>query len=402
MGDTSLYELLGVGKNATSAEIKKNYRKLAKEFHPDKNPEEGDRFKEISFAYEVLSDPEKRETYDQHGLKGLQEGADSGADDILSHFFGGFGGREREKRIQEIVIKIPVTLEDLYNGNKSVPTEYNRMQLCAKCEGRGGAAGCTEKCRTCDGKGSQVVIQPIAVNILGQVRRPCASCRGRGIIVSDKDLCGECKGVRILDQKNTIEVHIEKGMHHMQKILFRSEGNQTVDGNRGDVVALLIQEDHEVFERRNNDLVIRNVKINLAQSLCGLEYVFKHLDGRDIVVRSQPGQVIKTDDVKGIIGEGMPIYKNPFEKGNLYIEFVVKFPPNNFATPEQMQKLEQILPPRTPFVMPTGEQVEEVSLTEVEPRPNQFNSGTGTYYDADFDDDFRGGGGGPGVSCHTQ
>lgn len=233
--------------------------------------------------------------------------------------------------------------------------------------------------------------------------RTCNACSGRGIIVNDKDLCQDCKGTRIFEQKNTLQVHVEKGMQHMQKIVFRGEGNQNVNGDRGDVIAILIQEEHDVFERRHDDLVIRNVEINLTQALCGLEYVFKHLDGRDIVVKTLPGQVIKMGDVKGVVGEGMPLYKNPFSKGNLYIEFVIQYPPNNFATVEQMKQLESVLPPREPFIMPTGENVEEVDMVEIEPRSDSYGGSGGNYYDADYDDDFHGSAGGhTGVQCHTQ
>lgn len=207
-----------------------------------------------------------------------------------------------------------------------------------------------------------------------------------------------------MDRKHTVEVHVEKGMQHMQKIMFHGEGNQNSKGQKGDVIVLLIQREHPVFERRGDDLVIRKVEISLAQALCGIEYVFKHLDDRDIVVRNKKGEVIKSGDVKGIVGEGMPIHKNPFEKGNLYIEFVVQFPTNNFASKEQMQKLESLLPARTPFVMPIGEQVEEVDMIDLEPRSSSDSYGggsSGNYYDADYDDDSHHGHG-PSVQCQTQ
>lgn len=407
MSDTALYELLGVTQNASDAEIKKNYRKLAKEYHPDKNPEAGDKFKEISFAYEVLSDAEKRKTYDRYGLKGLQEGADSGADDIFMHLFDSFHGTRgnRERRIREIVIKLPVTLEDLYNGNKTYPVEYTRTRFCVKCDGVGGASGKVKICQRCDGQGMHTVIEPIRANILGQVNRPCVLCNGRGIIVaSEEDICTECKGARLVEQKKTVEVHIEKGMQDMQKVMFRSEGNQNSTGDCGDVIVVLILQPHEVFERVRNDLFMKNIEITLTQALCGLEYTFKHLDGRDLVVRNKPETVLKSENLKCITGEGMPVHKNPFEKGNLIIQFVVKFPDNNFASEEQMKVLETLLPPKTPFTMPTGENVEEVDLVELEPRADGYNgpgsSTEGIFFEAD-EDDFHGGGG-AGVQCHTQ
>ncbi|XP_055380650.1 dnaJ homolog subfamily A member 2 [Condylostylus longicornis] len=404
MADNSLYGLLGVSPNAPEAEIRKNYRKLAKEYHPDKNPGAGDKFKEISFAYEVLSDPEKRKTYDRYGLKGLQEGADTGAEDMFMHLFdtlhGCRGGRER--RVREIVIKLPVTLEDLYNGNKTYPADYSRRRFCEKCNGAGGT-GSIEQCRNCEGKGMVVVIEPIGANILGQVNRSCIACNGRGIIVSsEEDICVECKGTRFVDQKNSLEIHIEKGMQDMHKIMFRSEGNQSSSGECGDVIVILILQPHKYFERVRNDLFMKNVEISLTHSLCGLEYVFKHLDGRDIVVRNKLGCVIKCDELKTIVGEGMPLHTNPFEKGDLIIQFNVKFPENKFGSQEQMEKLELLLPPRTPFTMPNGENVEEVEMVNLEPRNDGYSSSAsaGLFYepeDSDFDE-----GGGAGVQCHAQ
>lgn len=145
-----------------------NYRKLAKEFHPDKNPEAGDKFKEISFAYEVLSDKEKRSTYDRYGLKGIQEGG--GLDDdmfsnIFGGFFPGFGGfgggnsaRRGPPKCEHTVQKITVTLEDLYNGGLKAPVTYKQTLICDKCEGRGGK-GAAIRCRACNGSGVRVSSQ---------------------------------------------------------------------------------------------------------------------------------------------------------------------------------------------------------------------------------------------------
>lgn len=144
-----------------------NYRKLAKEFHPDKNPEAGDKFKEISFAYEVLSDPEKRATYDRYGLKGLQDGGDAGAEDFFGRMFGGFFGgmggmggmgSQAARKPSPEVQQQPVTLEQLYNGNVSIPVEVKRLQkICKTCDGRGGKAGAAKKCSTCQGSGTKVI-----------------------------------------------------------------------------------------------------------------------------------------------------------------------------------------------------------------------------------------------------
>lgn len=142
-----------------------NYRKLAKEFHPDKNPDAGDKFKDISFAYEVLSDPEKRATYDRYGLKGLQDGGDSAAEDFFGRMFGGFGGMfggmgghsSAPRKPSPEVVQQAVTLEELYNGNVTIPVEVKRLQkICKSCDGRGGKSGTAKKCTTCSGTGTKV------------------------------------------------------------------------------------------------------------------------------------------------------------------------------------------------------------------------------------------------------
>ncbi|XP_055916231.1 dnaJ homolog subfamily A member 2 [Eupeodes corollae] len=353
--DVSLYDLLEVGKNATDAEIKKNYRRLAKEFHPDKNPEAGDKFKEISFAYEVLSDPEKRQIYDRYGIKGLQEGASSSGMDTESLFarFFSFGSTN------DLQIALPVTLEELYNGNPSKTLEYTRMEVCTDCSGTGGDTSKEKPCADCGGLGYRTTMGII-------VSGRCDVCHGRGKFLEEEFQCKECSGKGLIEKDTSIEVAIEKGMQHAEKIPFRSEGHQSLKGDRGHLIVILQQEQHEIFQRKLNDLLMPNVQISLVQALCGLEYSFTHMDGRELVFRTEPGQVIKPSSMKLIKGEGMPKKNNPFERGDLMISFLVEMPPDYFADEEVMKKIEELLPPRIPFVMPEGEYVQEVFLEEVQ------------------------------------
>ncbi|KAG4073720.1 hypothetical protein HA402_000944 [Bradysia odoriphaga] len=389
MADNKLYEVLGVTPKSSDSEIKKAYRKLAKEFHPDKNPEAGDKFKEISFAYEVLSDPEKKQTYDRYGLKGLQEGMESGGGhDVFSRFFGGFfggmggmGGRGRQQA-EDKILQQAVTLEDLYNGGKEIPIEFKRIVLCTKCEGRGGKSGTAKRCHTCQGTGTKVTLQHVHIGIARQIHSKCGDCKGKGEAYSERDTCGDCRGYGTKEEMKVLQVHIDKGMQHMQKILYRDEGNQTPDCDKGNVIVVLACRPHETFHRNGSNLIVRH-NISLTEALCGFQLPIKHLDGRNLLLSSAPGDVIKSDTVKALIGEGMPIYKNPFEKGNLYIEFVIDFPPNNFATEEQMQMLEKLLPPRPPFVQPIGDDVEEVNLHPYDPHTSQSSSHRGEAYDSD-------------------
>lgn len=180
----------------------------------------------------------------------------------------------------------------------------------------------------------------------------------------------------------------------MLKIPFTSEGNQAAHGNRGDLVVVLIQAEHHLFQRRGNDLIIRNIHINLTQALCGLEYCFKHLDGRNICISTKPGEVVRHGELKVIRGEGMPLRNNPFDRGDLLVPFVVDFPDSGFASQEQLQLLETLLPPREPFNMPSN--AEEVQLSEFQPRDE--NDRRGAQGGLDDDDEYDGS---PVVQCQT-
>ncbi|KPJ11761.1 DnaJ-like subfamily A member 2 [Papilio machaon] len=404
MADSKLYDILGVSRNASESEIKRNYHKLAKEFHPDKNPAAGDRFKEISFAYEVLSDPAKRKTYDKFGLKGLQEGGQGGGlstDDLLGHIFGdmfGMGGGSRGRgraRGEDTIHPLKVTLEDMYVG-KTAKLQLSKNVICGPCKGVGGKPGAVVSCRDCHGQGIKVTYQQIAPNMTRQYQSRCPTCLGHGETISDKDKCPKCKGKKVLNEIKILEVHVEKGMKEGQKIFFRGEGDQQPDVQPGDVIIILQQKPHDVFQRTGDDLIMKH-DITLTEALCGFQFVVQHLDGRELLIRHPPGVVIKPGDLKGIQGEGMPQYKNPFEKGNLYVKFNIVFPENNFGTEEQLQKIESILPPRPAFVMPTGEDVEEVNMMEY--TASERSRGREEAYASDDEETMHGG---PGMQCAHQ
>ncbi|XP_047109488.1 dnaJ homolog subfamily A member 2-like [Schistocerca piceifrons] len=411
MADSKLYDLLGVSRNASEVEIKKAYRKLAKEFHPDKNPEAGDKFKEISFAYEVLSDPKKRSTYDRVGLKGMQEGAHEGhgfsSDDLFSQIFGGglFGmgmgpgmrGRRRH-RGEDTIHTLKVSLEDLYNG-KTSKLQLSKNVICTTCGGKGGRAGTTHTCRTCAGCGFKVTYRQLGPGMTQQLQSRCPTCSGEGEVIHEKDRCVACRGKKVVNETKILEVHVDKGMKESQKIYFRGEGDQQPDVEPGDVIIVLQQKPHDKFQRTGDDLVITHA-LSLTEALCGFEMTLKHLDGRDLVIKHPPGQVIKAGDVKGIENEGMPQYRNPFERGNLYIKFDVLFPSNNFANEVTLKELEKLLPPRPTFHIPQGEHVEEVDLNEYD--PNDRSSGGSGRQEAYASDDDEYGPGSGGIQCAHQ
>ncbi|XP_073822524.1 dnaJ homolog [Musca autumnalis] len=400
MDNLDLYEILGVTKDSSDAEIKKNYRKLAKEFHPDKNPDAGDKFKEISFAYEVLSDPEKRKIYDRYGIKGLQEGADGFSDGnaFFAQWFPftamGGHGREARGKAAQIVIRLEVTLEEMYNGNVAKTVEYKRTSFCSQCNGEGGPKECQEMCCHCNGRGRTESYLFLGVTTGETI---CTACHGHGTIIPEAMRCTTCTGKGLVEENVKREIVIEKGAPNMLKIPFVSEGNQGIQGSRGDLVVVLIQAEHPVFERRQNDLLMRNVSINITQALCGFIHCFKHLDGRNICITTKPGEVIRHNELKVLPTEGMPLRNNPFDRGDLLVQFSIQFPENGFATPEQLATLESLLPPREPFTMPP--EAEEVQLVEIQPREDY--EGRGAYGGMDDDDDYEGGPHFERVQCQT-
>ncbi|CAN2389374.1 ATPase activator activity [Pristimantis euphronides] len=407
VADTKLYDLLGVQPGASENELKKAYRKLAKEYHPDKNPNAGDKFKEISFAYEVLSNPEKRELYDRYGEQGLREGSGgSGMDDIFSHIFGGglfgfMGGQSRSRngrrRGEDMMHPLKVSLEDLYNG-KTTKLQLSKNVLCSSCSGQGGKTGAVQKCTACRGRGVRIMIRQLAPGMVQQMQSVCSDCNGEGEVINEKDRCKKCEGKKVIKEVKILEVHVDKGMKHGQRITFAGEADQAPGVEPGDIVLVLQEKENESFQRDGNDLHMIH-KIGLVEALCGFQFTFKHLDGRQIVVKYPPGKVIEPGSVRVVRGEGMPQYRNPFEKGDLFIKFEVQFPENNWINPEKLTELEDLLPARPETANITGE-TEEVDLQEFDNTRGSAGGQRREAYNDSSDDESSHHG--PGVQCAHQ
>ncbi|KAF6149881.1 hypothetical protein GIB67_008602 [Kingdonia uniflora] len=240
---TKYYEILGVSKSASQDELKKAYRKAAIKNHPDKGGDP-EKFKELAQAYEVLNDPEKREIYDQYGEDALKEGMGGGGGghnpfDIFESFFGGGGGPfggggssrgRRQKRGEDVVHSLKVSLEDLYNGT-SKKLSLSRNKLCTKCKGKGSKSGASSTCHGCRGTGMTVSTRQIAPGMIQQMQQVCHQCRGTGEVISEKDKCSQCKGSKVTPEKKVLEVHVEKGMQHAQRITFQGQADEAVSKN---------------------------------------------------------------------------------------------------------------------------------------------------------------------------
>lgn len=392
--ETTYYDILGVKPTCSSDELKRAYRKLALKYHPDKNPSEGEKFKQISQAYEVLSNPEKRKIYDQGGEQAIKEGGTghngfSSPMDIFDMFFGG-GPRRRERRGKDVIHQLAVTLEELYNGAvRKLAVQKN--VVCDKCEGRGGKKGAVEKCTNCRGTGMQLRIQQLGPGMVQQIQSMCHECSGQGERINPKDRCKTCQGRKVNRERKLIEVHLDKGMEDGQKITFSGEGDQEPGLEPGDVIIVVDEKEHEVFRRSGNDLIMR-MELTLTEALCGFHKTIQTLDGRILVISSIPGEVIKHSALKCVLNEGMPFYKNPFEKGRLIIQFLVNFPEH--IDPVIVTQLEEILPTRPESIIP--DDAEEITLMDLSPEQGSRHRYKETYEEDDDHDRH------PRVQCQTQ
>lgn len=381
--NTKYYEILGVSKSATEDELKKAYRKAAMKNHPDKGGDP-EKFKELGQAYEVLSDPEKRDIYDQYGEDALKEGmGGAGAAhnpfDIFESFFGGgtFGaggssrGRRR-KQGEDVVHTLKVSLEDLYNGTTK-KLSLSRNVLCPKCKGKGSKSGALGKCYGCQGTGMKITTRQIGLGMIQQMQHVCPECRGAGEVISERDKCPQCKANKVTQEKKVLEVHVEKGMQHGQKIAFEGQADEAPDTITGDIVFILQLKEHPKFKRKFDDLYVDHT-LSLTEALCGFQFALTHLDGRQLLIKSNPGEIIKPGQYKAINDEGMPHHQRPFMKGRLYIQFNVEFPECGILSPDQCRTLESVLPPRP------GKNLSDMELDDCEEV---------TMHDVNIDDEMR-------------
>lgn len=394
----SYYKILGVEKTATIAEIKKAYKKLALKNHPDRGGDSA-KFQEIGEAAEVLCDEEKRALYDKYGKEGLEGGGGGheNADDIFSMFFGGGRGRGRQgpTRGEDITHPLKASLEDLYNG-KTVKLAINRNKLCEECDGRGGKEGCEKSCYDCQGRGMKVQLRQIGPGMVQQVQSACSTCSATGKIMNEKDKCKSCNGKKTYKDRKILEVAIEKGMKHGQKIKFADEADELPGTVPGDVVFVVQEKDHDTFKRKGADLLCLQ-SISLTECLCGFTRVIKHLDGRELVIKVPAGQIIKPDQVKVIQGEGMPLHGSPFTKGKLFVVFKVQFPD---TLPADTVKALCATLPHSPQPRLSGEE-EECNLNNTD--ISEFGKTTsGSSMSATDEDEEGGHRGGQPVQCQNM
>lgn len=376
---------------------------MALKYHPDKNPDGGERFKLIAQAYEVLSDERKRQIYDQGGEEALKGSAGGGEGfhnpfDIFNLFFGGGGSSRRPNQGRDKLHTLAVSLEDLYNGSVR-KLALKKNVICTACDGKGGRN--VTSCRTCRGQGRVIRIRQLGPGMIQQMQSVCEDCRGQGERCAAQDRCTTCEGEKTVVERKILEVHVDKGMKAGHKVVFPEEGDQEPGMEPGDIVFLIDEKDHDVFKREGNNLLM-NMEINLTEALCGFQKPIKTLDGRTLVITQLPGEVVKHGDIKCIHNEGMPVYQDPFVKGKLIIHFTVNFPKK--LNPAVATQLESLLPKRDEVMVTTD--AEDVHMEEVDLEEERRRQMREEAYDEDDGRPrmFMGGhpAGEQGMSCQTH
>lgn len=380
--ETKYYDILGVDPSATEAQLKTAYKKGALKHHPDKNahnPEAAEKFKDLSKAYEVLSDPQKRSLYDQYGEEGLEQGGMGGggmaAEDLFAQFFGGgsafggmFGGGMRDtgpKKARTIHHVHKVSLEDIYKGKIS-KLALQKSVICQQCDGRGGKEGAVKTCAGCNGAGMKTMMRQMGP-MIQRFQTICPDCQGEGETIRERDKCKRCMGKKTVVERKVLHVHVDRGVKSGHKIEFRGEGDQMPGVLAGDVVFEIEQKPHARFQRKDDDLFY-HAEIDLLTALAGGQIYIEHLDDRWLTVNIYPGEPITPGVIKVIKGQGMPSLRH-HDFGNLYIQFDVKFPDKTQINTQNLELLEQVLPPRMQQKLPPADgMVEDFDLEEVDPR----------------------------------
>ncbi len=349
------YEVLGVQKGATDAEIKRAYRKLAKENHPDLNPGDKEaeaRFKEINEAYEVLSDSDKRSRYDQFGFAGVDPnygaggyggGFDGGGfdfgdlGDIFGSFFGGgFGGAQRTRtgpqRGESLRLGLTITFEEAAFGCEK-EVAIDRVEQCDSCHGTGAAAGTSpETCPTCGGSGQVQQRRQTPMGVFATTG-PCQRCGGKGKII--KTPCKDCGGSGQVRRRKTIKVSIPAGIDNGQIVSLRGQGNAGRNGGpAGDLQIVITVQPHALFRRDGMD-VYCNAPITFTQAVLGGEMEIPTIDGKvkyDIPEGTQTGTTFR------LRGKGVPNV-NGRGRGDQYVTVYIETPRN--LTHEQREALKK-------------------------------------------------------------
>jgi molecular chaperone DnaJ len=351
MAKRDYYDVLGVARDADEAALKSAYRKLAMQFHPDRNPGDGEaetRFKEVSEAYEALKDPQKRAAYDRFGHAAFEGGAGGGPgfgndfasamSDIFDEFFGmggggrrpgGAGGRGGRERGADLRYNLEIELEEAFSG-KTVEVRIPSSIACEPCGGTGAKPGSKPvPCRTCGGSGRVRAQQGFFT-----LERSCPTCQGRGETIADP--CPACGGVGRVTKERTLSVNIPAGIEDGTRIRLAGEGEAgSRGGPAGDLYIFVSIKPHEFFQRDSADIYCR-VPISMTTAALGGEFEVPTIDAGRTRVRVPDGT--QTGRQFRMRGKGMPVLRSA-QRGDMYIQVVVETPRN--LTRRQRELLEE-------------------------------------------------------------
>ena len=349
MSKRDFYEILEVGKDASPEELKKAYRKQAIRFHPDKNPgdkEAEDKFKEAAEAYEVLSDPAKRQRYDQYGHAGVGNNSGFGGysgggmsmEDIFSHFgdifgggdpfssfFGGGGGGRRGKAVNRgsnLRVKVKLTLEEIAHGVEK-KIKVSKYIPCGTCRGTGAKGGSSySTCSTCRGTGH---VSRVTSTFLGQMQttQTCPHCGGEGQVITDK--CVDCAGNGVVKGEEVIAIRIPAGVSEGMQLSMGGKGNAAArSGIAGDLLIQIEEIPHEKFVRDGNNLLYEHY-ITFPEAVLGSSAEIPTIDGK-VKIKIDPGT--QSGKVLRLKGKGLSSINGYEGKGDLMINILVWTPKN--------------------------------------------------------------------------
>jgi molecular chaperone DnaJ len=355
MSKRDYYEILGLTKGANDDEVKKAYRKLAIKYHPDKNPDDKaaeEKFKEAAEAYEVLSNAEKRQRYDQFGHAGVGSAASGGGyggggmnmDDIFSQFgdifggggFGGFGGGGRSgggrrvMRGSNLRVKVKMNLKEVAKGVEK-KLRVNKFVSCNTCKGSGAKSGQLEVCRLCNGSGVQVRTQQTFLGAM-QTQTTCSGCNGEGKTVKDK--CKTCNGDGIVREEEVISINIPAGVAEGMQLSVSGKGNAAPRGGiNGDLLVLIEEEEDPELKRDGNNLFYDSY-VNFVDAALGTNIEVPFVEGKG-KIKIEPGT--QSGKVLRLKGKGLPDV-NSYGTGDLLVNINVWTPQNLSA--EEKKTLE--------------------------------------------------------------
>lgn len=332
------YEVLNIPRDASDDDIKKAYRTLAMQYHPDRNSGDGDaaaKFKEAAEAYAVLSDRQKRQTYDRYGHAGLEgmslpdfgprgESIFDVFGDIFGDFFGG-GRRRGPQAGNDLGYRLEVTLAEAYTGCAKT-LSFPREENCSDCNGGGSRRGTSPAtCKHCKGQGVVLTNQGFF-----RIQQTCRGCGGRGVVITDP--CPACNGQGRVRVKRTIEIKIPAGVQTGMQIPLRGEGEAGAPGApRGDLICQIQVRDHPLFKREGDHLICQ-VPITFSQAALGGEIEVPTLDGP---IPHNLKRGIQSGDAVRIVGKGMPNLRSG-RRGDLHVVVVIETPRNLTKRQEEL------------------------------------------------------------------